>query len=93
MISLDALIDTFNSNTGIKTTELANWKRDAAAARHCIDSFSPPSSKPFGELSFHLHSNRQAHFYVHCGGRRVAPLDIEAGRTEVILTHYKIHPS
>lgn len=32
MISLDALIDTFNFNAEIKTTELAKWVRDAISA-------------------------------------------------------------
>ncbi len=31
MISPDTLIDTFNFNAEIKTTELANWIRDTTA--------------------------------------------------------------
>lgn len=88
MISLDTLIDTFNFNAEIKTTELANWKRDTAALSTVWIFFFLPA-KPFRELSFPVSSNKQEpHFYVHSVGRQVALLDeVSWVDSEAILTY------
>lgn len=58
MISLDALIDIFNLNAKIKTTELANWIEGAAALSTVWIFFSTKPLQSSASLSAQINETR-----------------------------------